>query len=290
MPEWEIVMDTEPSLWARIYEFILAFGPYWWALAAGGIFALEPMMESYLRPEHKAWLDTHWSKETRQRHFRWASIAAVLIASFFAFDDINTKSKVTHKTDLDVIGKVTGERDEARRQRDSNISPLQQSTIDRLSGDLTAARGKVDAQEKLIEAQQSQIASQNSEIQKLKPKPARHLTGDDKTRLGAAFSKIKVDYPTLSISAPSEGEAQGFAHELMTFFNGIGIRVDRVGILVALTAETAPLQILIKDFSKVPPKAEQFARAMVEANFPVIGGKIESIGDDEFILVVASQH
>src|SRR5437879_11211505 len=104
-------METEPSVWARLYEFAWAFWPYWWALAAGGIFALEPMMESYLRQPQKIWLDSYWPKEARQRHFRWASIVAVLVASFLAFDDVSIKSKATHRADLDAVGKAIGERD-----------------------------------------------------------------------------------------------------------------------------------------------------------------------------------
>jgi hypothetical protein len=166
----------------------------------------------------------------------------------------------------------------------------QQGTIDRLSGDLVAARGKIDEQQKLIETQQSQITSQNEEILKLKPKPARRLTEDDKARLRAAFATIKADYPTLAISAPGDGEAQGFAKELMGFFNDLGMHVDRIGFIYPTSADTAPLQVAIKDMKKVPPKADRFAQAMVEARLPVIGAILDTLPEDQFVLVVAVQH
>jgi hypothetical protein len=108
--------------------------------------------------------------------------------------------------------------------------------------------------------------------------------------LTQAFSNIKADYPTLNISASNDGEAQGFARELKAFFNDLGMHVDRVGFLIAISPESAPLQVAIKDLKKVPPKAERFARAVSEAGFQVTGALFEAIGDDQFVLIISSQR
>jgi hypothetical protein len=139
-------MNIEIGLFARIFDFGWALLGYWWVLVPGGIFAVEPMLESFLRRSWKDWLDERWSKDHRHRHFRWGSVVAILVASFLAFDDVNTKSRAAHIADQAALKIALGERDEARRQRDSNISPV----IDRLGGDLTAARAQIDEQKKKL--------------------------------------------------------------------------------------------------------------------------------------------
>jgi hypothetical protein len=268
-----------------------AFGEFFerlqdhWIWLMGLWLMAEPMADS-LWVGYRDWADRFVSRSVRSRISWFIAISGAFVACFLAFQD-QFREAESFKTEFRT---AVADRDEARRQRDTNVSPAQQSTIDRLSGDLTAARGKIDTQEKLIDAQQSQIASDSAEIQKLKPKPARHLTEEDKARLRAAFAMIKVDYPTLAISAPGDGEPQGFARELMAFFNDMGMHVDRVGFVYPTSAESSPLQVAIKDFAKIPPKADRFVQAMLEARFQVTGAILDTLPEDQFVLVVAPQH
>jgi hypothetical protein len=247
------------------WEYLTVLASYSKWLLTGGPFLAENIVKR-VKPSWTRWLDQKISAAVRVR----IEIGILFIAAFFAA--------------------FLAWRDEHVARRNVVTVPTQQTTIDRLSGDLTAARGKIDAQEKFIAEQQSQIVSQATAIESLKPKPARHLTDDAKRRLERAFSPIKGDYPTLTISAPSDGEAQGFARELMVFFNGIGIHVDRVGLVIATNPDAAPLQIVFSNSNKVPPKAEQFAKAMVEAKFQVVGGSFDAVGDDDFVLIVGPQR
>jgi hypothetical protein len=263
-------MDMEPGIFARLFDFGWALLGYWWVLVPSGIFAVEPMLESFLRVSWKKSLDERWPKDRRHRHFRWGSVIAVFVASFMAFDDISTKSRKTHTSDQAALKTALNERDEARRQRDSNISPI----IDRLSGDLVTARAQIDEQTK--------------EIEKLKPKPPRHLTDDDKRNLTRVFTPLKSEFPSLEISAP-QGESQAFAREFMTIFNDIGIKVPRVGLVFIISAEASGLQVAFRDSAKVPEKAERFAKAMIESGFPVIGTQMDTLGEDQFILIVGLQ-
>jgi hypothetical protein len=170
----------------EFWEYLTVLGGYSKWLLTGGPFLAENIIKR-IKPSWTRWLDQKIAAATRVRIEIGILFVAAFIAGFLAW------------------------RDEHLARRNSGTAPAQQTTIDRLSGDLTAARGKIDAQEKLIGAQQSQIVSQSAAIEKLKPKPARHLTDDVKHSLEQAFSSIKGDYPTLAISAPNDGEAQGFA-------------------------------------------------------------------------------
>lgn len=131
-------MDNDPGFLSRLFDFGWALLPYWWLLVTGFIFAVEPMIEALLPGNWREAVNRHWSKEKRQLHFRWASLMAVLIASFLAFDDVSKRNRALQTS----VTTVIGERDEARRQRDRNVSPA----INSLSGDLAVARGQIDQQ------------------------------------------------------------------------------------------------------------------------------------------------
>ncbi len=83
----------EPSFIARIFEFASALLGYWWALAAGIIFAAEPMIEPLLGERWKRHFDSYLNKESRNKIFRWLSILAILLASFFAYDDVSKRDR-----------------------------------------------------------------------------------------------------------------------------------------------------------------------------------------------------
>jgi len=197
-----------------------------WLWLIGLCLMAEPILDA-LWEGYRDWADQYVSRKIRTR-VSWAIvISCSFIACFLAFADQAQKTEV-----------ALGQLEEARH----SASPVQQSTIDRLSGDLTAARGRIDTQAQIIEQQQTEIERQKHEIESLHPKPDRHLSDDDKKRLEAIFTPLKTEYPTLSINAPGDGEAQGYAKELADEFNSIGIKVDRVGIVFPTSAEHAPLK------------------------------------------------
>ncbi len=265
-----------PGLVARLYDFVWALLSYWWLLVPGGIFAVEPLIEGLAPSTWKSAIDKQWPKEKRHKLFRWGSTIALLFAGFLAFDDVNTRNRSLQR-------ELT-----AALQR--TASPTQQSTIDRLSGDLVAARGEIDRQSKFIERQEQEIDAQNKQIAALQPRPDRHLNEDDKRRLEAAFFPLKDQFSTLRIGAPGNGEPQGYAAEFLQEFNSVGILVPRVEFLIATSAQQAALQVVVKNVSKIPPKAELFAETMKAAGFQVVGGKMDTLGDDQFMFVVGENH
>jgi hypothetical protein len=150
-------------------------------LVTGGIFAIEPMMETLLLPSWNEGLNQWLPKTTRQRVSRWASVVALMVASFLAFDDVNLRNRELQKE----AQQVTSERDEARRQRDANVSPI----IDRMSGDLTAARARIDAQKKQIDQQETKINAQRAELEKVEQQQApRRLSAEQQRTLINALS------------------------------------------------------------------------------------------------------
>ncbi len=78
---------------ARIYDFAWAMLGYWWMLVAGIIFAVEPMIEGLAPEQWKSAIDKKWPKDKRRAHFRWAAVGALLLSSFFAFDDANMRNR-----------------------------------------------------------------------------------------------------------------------------------------------------------------------------------------------------
>lgn len=250
-----------------LIAFVTTFWPKWIAVvSAFALFGIEPLARSYW-----PWLAHQLDRlapQTRRRFEFFVLVAAVFYAGFASWsEEHQSASKAQNEAD-----ELRRERDEVKRQRDANVSPL----IDRLSGDLTAARAKIDAQQ--------------TEIEKLRPKPPRHLSDDDKNRLVAVFGPLKTQFPELKIGAPGDGEAQGYAREFADQFDKIGIKVPHVNFLISGNANSAPLQIAIRAYDKVPQNAELFAKALTDAGFPVVGAKMETLAENEFMLVVSSQR
>ncbi|MBZ0148497.1 MAG: hypothetical protein K8F62_13290 [Pseudorhodoplanes sp.] len=99
-------------MFTRAFDFLWALWGYWYLLVTGVIFVTEQFIETFFPIRFKEWLNKWWRKDNRPRHFRWAAGVAVLLACFLAFDDVSQQLQKT-QTDL---SKITGERDEARRQ------------------------------------------------------------------------------------------------------------------------------------------------------------------------------
>jgi hypothetical protein len=126
---------------------------YLWLL--GLLFMVEPALD-YNIERYKEWADKYVSRRVRTRIAVTLSVAALFCASFLAFRDEYDAAQLAGKS----VEQIAGERDEARRQRDMNVSP----SLERMSGDLLGARGQIDAQAKQIKQQETEIESQRGEI------------------------------------------------------------------------------------------------------------------------------
>jgi hypothetical protein len=114
----------------------------------GLVLMVEPLLDA-LWEDYRTRADKYVSRKLRTRLSWGIAGASIFIAIFLTFADQWQKAEV-----------AIGQRDEARRQ----TSPVQQSTIDRLSADLEAARGQIDTQKQQIDLQQNEIASQKNKI------------------------------------------------------------------------------------------------------------------------------
>lgn len=94
-----------------------------WVWLMGLWFMVEPAADS-LFDGYRAWADHYISRRVRSRASWGVAISTAFVACFLAFHD-QFNATVTATDRLNVI---IGERDEARRQRDANVSPA----IDRL--------------------------------------------------------------------------------------------------------------------------------------------------------------
>lgn len=89
---------------------------YLWLL--GLLFMIEPALD-YNIEQYKEWADRYVSRHVRTRIAITLSAAALFCAIFLAFRDEYDAAELAKKS----VSQVTGERDEARRQRDTNVSP-----------------------------------------------------------------------------------------------------------------------------------------------------------------------
>jgi|GEM_PF-4426340 len=103
-------MEPSPSTFSRIFEFGWALVPHLWLLITGVVLVIEPAIETLVSERRKAFIDGWWPSPKRHVHFRWAAVAALMVASFLAFDDVNMQNRTLQKN----VRQVTGERDEAR--------------------------------------------------------------------------------------------------------------------------------------------------------------------------------
>jgi hypothetical protein len=230
-------------------------------VTAGSLFGLDAIATSY-SPSAKRVLD-RIPKSLRQKLELAALILAVFYAGFATWElELQTKND-EHAARMRAEQQPSAPRD-------------QQQIIDRLSGDLVAARAEIDA-----------LKQQREEEGK-----ARHLGKLEREKLDNAFKPLVSVFPELRISAPSDGEAQGYAGEFMSAFNNLGIEVARVGLIIPTslgTGKNSGLQIVVKDLKKVPDKANRFYQAMLLAGFEPEGGTLDTLGDDDFELVISTK-
>lgn len=89
---------------------------YLWLL--GLLFMIEPFLDYSVERYHE-WADHIVSHRVRTRVAISLSIAAAFVACFLTFRDEYNSSQQEHTA----VEKALAERDEARHQRDSNVSP-----------------------------------------------------------------------------------------------------------------------------------------------------------------------
>jgi hypothetical protein len=95
----------------RVPEFFVALFGYWWVIIPGGLFAVEPMIEPLFGKRVGRYRDSI-PHNARTTFFRWTAVAALLLASFLAWNDQHQIADIEH----DKRVTAEGERNEARRQ------------------------------------------------------------------------------------------------------------------------------------------------------------------------------
>jgi hypothetical protein len=271
----EIRAPLEDFAVAEFFTYLITFWLKWIAIVGTfALFAMEPYIQAYW-----PWAARQLKRLSDQTRHR-IEIGILVIAVFYAgFSSWSEERDAKTKVEND-LNHAISDRDEARRQRDGKISPL----IDRLSGDLVTARAQIDEQSKRVAEQDKQIADLKS------PKPARHVTADQKANILQNFTPLAHLFPTLQISVPAgDGNAYAYAQELVDIFKQInGIHAQEIGLLFA-TSVAGPgpdIFILVKNLSHVPENADVFARTLLNCGFQVRGGKMEQLSDNGFIVVV----
>ncbi len=277
-------MENTPGFLARLYDFGWGLLTYWWLLVPGGLFAIQPLIETYL-PE--SWWKTapekRISHETRRRLFRWASLIALFIASFLVYDD---QSRALHGE----IRRITAERNQALLQRDANVSPA----IDRLSGDLISARTEIGRQDVEIARQKTQLAEQKEEINAIERRREydsriRHLSASETQHLNEVFTPVANDFPELKIGALFNNEAQSYAREFAVVFDKIGIKVKVIVGLFPQQYDSPGVQILVKDIRRPPVKASLFHTYLFAAGIKTTLGTLGNLSADEFMLAIGTK-
>lgn len=250
---------------------------YLWLL--GLLFMIEPALDYWIE-SYRTWADTYVSRRLRTRAAITISIVAAFIACFLAFRDQFEATVVANAEKQTVIG----ERDEARRQRDQKLSPDQQFAVDRLSGDLVAARGQIDSQKQKIEQQQMEISSQRKEIEgaqndlkKLKATYARrHLTDEQKQKISRiAKSHGGVAYKVKLFEPNSCTDCDEYGSEFAAFFKGSAMEWTVVGFeqdFGGINPKFRGLALLVADKDSPPPAALALAGAF---NFAKIAFSVD---------------
>jgi hypothetical protein len=248
---------------AKFYEYVLTeFWPKWWPLVTfGALFGLEAFLAAYW-PAAKRLLDR--VPQTTRRNAEYVILVlCVFYAGFAAWSD-----------EYDAKVAATKERDDALGKLAAYSATGQGETISRLGAQLQATQAK------LSELEQREA----------KRREVRHLTDAQKEALTKQLTPIASDYPSLKLCAPGEGEAQGYAKEFAEVFNKAGIKVDHVCFVFPTSPGVQEFTIAVKNLDKVPPKAEQLARALNAAGFDVKGGTNNTLSNEEFEFIIDAKH
>jgi hypothetical protein len=101
-------METEPTLVARVGDFLWAVFWSWKALIAGLFLMTGPLLQ-LLPIQQREWLDKKYPSEIRRRYLLFASAFFIFVACFQAYDDANTRLR---KVQNDLI-RISNDRSKA---------------------------------------------------------------------------------------------------------------------------------------------------------------------------------
>jgi hypothetical protein len=118
----------------------------------------------------------------------------------------------------------------------------------------------------------------------------RHLSAAERERLTAAFRQSKSAFPKITVGfAAGDGEAGGYARELVDEFRHEGFKVAGPRLIFVQSANSGGLMVVVRDVYHPPPSAEMFAERLAEAHMNFRVGNMETLGADDFMFVVGSR-
>jgi hypothetical protein len=246
------------------FTYLTTFASKWWAIvSAFALFGIEPVVKAY-------WPWGYRQIERLSAQTRTRVEIGILIAAFFyaGYSSWSEEHASPIKT-TDDLGTMRGERDEARRQ--GGASPAQQSTINRLSGDLTNARGQIDEQKETISKLQTELnATKNLYA-------SRHLSEEQKQLIQENVKVPPNDNYSFSIFQPPDYEystefvetltapSAGWTLTLFTTMHG-GINPRFRGIA-----------LMVKDPANPPKGAIALVNALTAAHIGFVGGQEQGV-------------
>jgi len=252
-------------------------------VSAGGLLGLDALIRGRWKWGEKQ-LD-RIPQDWRRRIEVAVFIGAVFYAGYSAWSD---EYFALQKANTDKAV-VRGERDEARRQRDANISP----TVNRLSGDLEAARGQIDQQK-------GKIAKDEAEIEQLETPPTpRNMAIEQFKRIVTVFTLVSGQFPNVTVEAVSASDdAAGYAQIFMTAFHAAGMTVngikpdDNKQMLYPDTATVSSptmrgLYIGVENRDSPPAPALQFQALLKSAGFDTNFASWHGAAGNSYVFVVS---
>ena len=242
-------------------------------------FMVEPLADS-LWEGYRHWADRYVSRKLRTRVSWTIAVSGAFVGCFLAFQDQFRETEAI-KADIEV---AHGERDEARRQRDISTSPVQQGTIDRLSGDLIAARGAIDS----LKKENDDLHARLSELNKGIP-PKYPLTDPERERLRVVLCGIpKEQRFAVELFWPQLNGTHGYADDLMGAFKDC--QWDASVRMAALTNGHGLVFALSKkdmDDKKPPPSnAIKLMALFGAAQVPWAIGGLDNVPEGTFAFIV----
>src|ERR1700733_9093608 len=91
----------------RFWNFAGAFSSEYFAWVGAVMFGLDQLLSrNFWKKEQIAQLDERWPEENRHHLFRWLAIIGFVVASFQAFDQVNSKLKEQQQMNTALLSSV----------------------------------------------------------------------------------------------------------------------------------------------------------------------------------------
>jgi hypothetical protein len=248
-----------------VYVFS-AFWPKWWPVVTiGSLLGLDAFVTAF-------W---PWGKRKLDRiphnvRFR-LEITLLFISVFYAGYAAWSEDHASLVKATNDLGIVSGERDEARRQ--GGASPAQQSTINRLSGDLAGARGQIDDQKGTISKLQTELEAVRSLY------AARHLSDEQKQTIQERAKVPSDEKYSLSVFQPADcRDCNEYSTELIETLTAPSVGWT-VAVFTTVHGGINPrfrgLALVVRDPTNAPKSAHALANALTSAQIQFAVGKAE---------------